>query len=414
MDKIKLGIKLYIQNLKLNIFIIIQLIAAMLIFVNFFSILEIYNYSGNMVEKLDKTNTIYYMPHNALGFEFEFDNELKELDTKELIKLDKTIQIYENNFEYESNIGRIVSYSDNYYDFLQLDLARGEKFSQHEGDYIEAYLINNDKCLKIGDEIQIYAYTNTKQTVYNKEFGTYEENIMKPFTLKIIGILKQPPQLFDLSTAGDVSFANMFKDYRSSVTGTTSIVINETDFKKNDFLNMGSNNKVFIYRSDISENERAFNKNILSNTGKVLSFEEISNSHKDELLYHSTNLLPFLILISIISLVGLIGTTIVFTTKSIRKLQIFFLCGASWKNCIGIIISNIVYNIIFSGIPTTLFLIISLKYNILFTNYIYISNSVIAYSWIMFLVYFITSILAPIAILGKNDPKRTLKYIRRD
>lgn len=413
MDKLKLGIKLYKQNIRLNIFLIIQLLVLMLIFVNLFSILEIYNYSGSMIKNFDNKNSVYYMPHDALGLDFETEKELKEVDTKNLLKLDKTIQVFENDFQYNNNVGRIVSYSDDYYDFLQVNLSRGKNFSQHEGNYIEAILINDDKAFKIGDEIPIYAYINTTHTVYNKEIGTYEENMKMLFTIKIIGVLKQPPQQFDLSTSGDVSFANMFKDYRSSVTGITSILISETDFKNNNFFDIGSNNKIFIYGSNILEKERTYNKNILSSTGKVLSFEEINNTQNEEVKYHLTNLLPFLCLISIISFIGLIGISVVFTTKSIRNLQIFFICGANWKDCIYIILSNVIFNICFAGIPATIVLIISLKYNMLLTNFIYISSTVITNSWIMFLVYFVTFIIAPIAILGKNEPKRSFRYIRR-
>lgn len=407
MKTLILSLRFYKKSLKLNLLTVVQIAITMLLFVNMFSLLDLYKYSDNELSDIKKANVVYYMPHNIIGFDFETDSELSQADFNELKQFKNSISISEIDYWTDSKQkGRIVSYSENAFDYYHLPLIHKCNFDNSvEKEYIEAILIDSDSKMKIGDTFEITTILKSSNEQSRKETITVN--------IKIIDKIKFPPQLLDFSVSGDVSYANLFKDYRYSVIGCTSIIISEYDYVKSGFEDLGSSNSLLLFDQDISKEDMSFNINYLSSFGKVISFSDMEKNQKSEYELSIRRYLPSFVLVNLIGIVSLLSSAIILTERSIGKLQILFLNGAQWIDCNKIIILTILMNVLLSGIPTTIILVLTLRYNLPLLQALFVSESAIAFSWLLYLCYFILATIAPMIILMRNKPEKIIKYVNR-
>jgi ABC-type antimicrobial peptide transport system permease subunit len=233
-----------------------------------------------------------------------------------LPKLKGDIEIYFQQ-EYHgdgSNVNpfKIVIVPDEVYDKFKLPLTNG--------NYDSAVIVPNKYGLTVGDKIG---------------------------GIEISGILTDPTYIPGLTSFDvDIDVRIFYHNTALSFSDDTIYVItSKSEFEKTGIEDSKLSREPAIfayYTTPVSEEIYKENKKIILENNircvELSEFKEQTDNYMNENLF---KYIPLIILVFVVSMIGLVGTTAINVLSQLKNYAVFFLCGARWKKCVKICIYNV-------------------------------------------------------------------------
>ena len=83
-------------------------------------------------------------------------------------------------------------------------------------------------------------------------------------------------------------------------------------------------------------------RDILVDKGFTSSFQEIYDQTSDEFHLQLRVLVPYFLCAFLVSLIGLVGTSVLNVLQNLRNFSIYYLVGGTWQACAGVLfLSNL-------------------------------------------------------------------------
>lgn len=308
MGKIRLYILNMRANLLLNIILVLQMGFVFLII------------NANISDLLYQRETNYYLkelPSNVYflsgtvsmnvqeGNKNAFFDFVKRLEDENHIKVGYQIEDGVFLKDYSRNMLSCF-YLNSVMKKLQYPLSDGYWFDESDSNQIEVILGGTiAEQYEVGESIIIY------QRIINTD------NKAEYFQTEaiVIGKLERPVLIFELGIASNYpTYRNLFKEYENI------ILTDQLFFIEKEYIRYPLSSLIF---EDLEENT----KQSLSDYGQIFTFKQINEYSKKSYFDNiKSKIAPNLILLIII-IFGIIGTTYLFVYKCMKTISIFFLCG---------------------------------------------------------------------------------------
>lgn len=318
---------------------------------------------------------VYYMPidFNAFDNKSKIDSLKKQLkDVSNISVIDE----YLVNCDGQSYL--MYAYDDRTVNCFLPSMQKGMWLNSVDNDNgtIPVVVSNENYTLKLG------------QTQYIDMPGCENK-----IGFKIVGVMKDPDFYLNYNTASNVISTNdLFKYYNQKQFMLPMLFVNSSSMKQYEKYSAAQNiSSILFFNNNIDEETKHDNINILSNSGCVCDLKDINvrgidYANKMVRLYS-----PFFICGFAISLVGLIGLTVLSIVNNMRSFAVFYMLGCRWKNCehiclgyimIMLFISMLLLGVIYEFVEinysiASLGIIINL-YNILASVGVYLFSIIIA------------------------------------
>lgn len=307
MRQVKLATDFLFHKTILYIIILIQFTAA---FVLLHMCVGIYNrgrYYLDIMAPLQQENLLYYTPAS-----YHDDYTVHPyLDMGEIA----LCKVYESSvIDRNTLVQRIVAYDDMILDTIQLPLKKGvwEKTVGEDGAI----------PVVINEELEGYRLGQTL-TFYDNEGGEIR--------LRITGVL-QLSQVLRFSAGGSgTCFQDLFKD----IDKNTPIFSTYSHNVEGKNIAMTTDpNRLYLYDSpEAMQNGR----DTLVDRGQTSSFQEIYDRTSDEFHLRLRVLVPYFLCAFLVSLIGLVGTSVLNVLQNLRNFSIYYLVGGTWQACTGVL-----------------------------------------------------------------------------
>lgn len=235
----------------------------------------------------------------------------KKIDTYNMIYDDAII----SNYEPAIQEGRWLSGKDN------------------ESEVVEAVVSQNQNDLKVGDILQIRAYS-----------GKLHE---KTVPIKIVGVLENGAQIYDLSyTENMVNCQNCYRSIDVQYEETPVLIMNRENIKNCEIKMIGNEELLKLrgtvlltWREGITDAEKRFNQKFMEDnafislkedmkTFRQKSFEEINSSLRQYF--------PVLICGFALTLISTMSVGVIAAKQQLKHLAIYNMLGLPWNKCIWI------------------------------------------------------------------------------
>lgn len=163
-----------------------------------------------------------------------------------------------------------------------------------------------------------------------------------------------------------------------------------------------------VYEKGLNDEEKLELNRKLYQFGALMDLSELNQNSIEYLKSDITLILPISLCILILTLINSVAVNAIQTKTNLKAYSIFFICGAKWK--VGIIIS------LLNGLFTWLFgVVLSGILAFIFTNMKGSSQYIISFNLpeiimcvLMGLLNIIVSIILPILIISKQNPRELL------
>ncbi len=361
---------------------------------------------NNKSNKLNEKNFSLYTPYNENFFYLDdvkfnsSDNTENQTNLSSLDIIDNTISLYYTEGytspNYYENCVKVLAYNKYINSIFPLEYT-GETFLEMESDskYLYAIVSNENSIYKVGDITNFY-------------FSIPNSNEMKNIKIKIVGVLKKPSYVLNLMNRGNLGSTDIFENISSEYTGEITFIIEESQLKTLGIEFYKQPTDIIIYK-DISNSSDIFSlETHLRNLGLVISKQQFLETTDDSFSWVKNQYLPKLYFTVIVALATMIATSIINTEKSVRSMQIFFLCGSRWKDCLLISLSNSFIITLFAGLPAFLMFFTSYKLNLSLFGSSYASYRTYFCCGLVLTLFFIISTISSLLILKYNNPQKII------
>ncbi|MBQ2884474.1 MAG: hypothetical protein IJE43_11995 [Alphaproteobacteria bacterium] len=368
MSRLIFYIKNYKINLKMNLFIIIQLV-FMLLIVN-----------ANVSDVMYLRNTAYYckeVPQNIyflsgatkgsvlLGDVAEFYSFVDELNQSSAI-LDVGYQL-EDGVYIKDEDDQVIPYIylNSTMQEIEYPLKKGEWFSKSTKDDRIQIVIGGEigKRYKVGETIRLLDAIKIDNKIEYREIDA-----------EIIGILKDPSYVINLGvSASRPTYNNLYDEYQNVILSNSDIVIDYDGVVR---YPLGS---VTVKLDDDAD------KDSITKYGQLFSFNDIEENSKTSYFKNIMNKLPSVLIIIAAVVFGLVGTTYLYVYRYMKTTTIYYLTGLSKKKCQYLITSNNLISLIVAVIVSILLLLFNeeLRESLFARNPIGVANIVITLGFAM-------------------------------
>ena len=407
MKYIKLGYLLFLKNLKLNFIVVFEIIAMILVGVNMISLVSIGVQATSLVQPLTNSKFVYYMStENYLdiitmdSLDNNKTNESEKLDIKNvdfrtrifitdascIDKVDSTIKVY--------------AYNKSLIDFLEIPLKDGVWFGEttKNNSIIDAVSTAND-LFEVGDIVFLRLYAQDLKT--------------KEIKVRIIGVLDNPAYLPNTQHISQSAFSlTLFNDVSYNKTGEPTILINSEDIADIEtiFLN-ATKSEYIVFNNDISNEEYQENIKNLSENGLVATSDDIKENDGAWIVSLLKENLPMIIFLFAISIIGLLSISIINMANYIKTFSIYFICGATLKDCYKVIVSYLFIMFLWVGVLALLLTVIFANIDVSFFSLIELNRFTIIWAFSVLVLYFGLSIIWPLVVFKRSTLKETLNKL---
>lgn len=408
MSKLVLGLKLLKNNILANVIVTFQIIAVIILCCNMISLFDLLFMCSDKLEKINEENYSVYTPYVENDFRFEgnevLNNDMIAINTdinfKDLKGVEDIISInYTQCFslpDYTGENCNVIAYNDYIYKYFPLETKNKTVFSNDNNqEYIEAVATRGSETFKVGNIVEMY-------------FNLPNSTDMKSVKIKIIDTLKEPAYVLSLLSSGNIGATELFESISNNITGVTTLIIDESELQQLNVNYYKQPSNIVVYEESTSDVAIAKIEDYMRKGGTVVSKRQLLDTTAESGEWVKNKYLPKLFFTFIVALSAMTATAIINTQKSIRTLQIFFLCGSKWKDCLLISLSNVISVSVFAGIPAFLMFFLSYKLNLSLFGCLYASYRTYFCCILILLLFSIVSVISPIVILKRNNPKKVV------
>ena len=188
----------------------------------------------------------------------------------------------------------------------------------------------------------------------------------------------------------------------------TEFYVNYEDVKNAEISQEPIGALFVVYEKGLNDEEKLELNRKLYQFGALMDLSELNQNSIEYLKSDITLILPISLCILILTLINSVAVNAIQTKTNLKAYSIFFICGAKWK--VGIIIS------LLNGLFTWLFgVVLSGILAFIFTNMNGSSQYIISFNLpeiimcvLMGLLNIIVSIILPILIISKQNPRELL------
>lgn len=386
LNKIKTNRSLYIfrsilSDKAISIFLLIQMFILLI--------------TANLAIGEYNSRTMIYKPVEAYlnkpGF-FVYDSSDEEIQPSIREKLPKIIgSVKADVLELKQYSGPEISFSilpDDIYEKLVLPVSHGSLFS----------LGNSEN--------------NCQMIVTPNSFG-YEKGKIIEFgedaDIEISAVLTDPTYIMHMRYNKDMSYEDMYMNYISEYyDGIPELYTCESEFAK-----LKADPKYIIIQSgalvalneDVSPEDYNAMKDNLRAMGMAFVENKVINDRSQKTLSDDfKRFIPSSFVFGIITLTGILSCSIIGTKTLLKKLAIFYCCGATKKDCMLISVGRTGILILLATLASIIILFIFKIFRLFnLIGFIFGANNVIVTFGIVLLMLLL-SMIAPIILISKNEP----------
>lgn len=288
----------------------------------------------------------------------------------------------------EENV-RLLIIDDEFYNKLRLPLKSG-KYNSNADFY---GIISCNNMFHTGDKISLYDYD---------------------LNISVCGELTNPtyfPTLNSYAANGDVRM--FYSKYSIELDLLPFILVPMSSYVKMSekagdiaWQELGG---IIYYNSPPSDIEHKSNLQALSQEQIIVDLTEVKDRTSKYLNEDVNKYMPISILALIVSVIGIVCSTAIYSIKQIKTYTVYYLCGMQWKDALKLIAANI---ILMLAISVGIVIAIGVIFNIsgLFGNFGFVirSNNLAITAAIVFCV-FIIAMAFPAIFLRKRSPVDLLR-----
>lgn len=323
MSKLIFCIKNYKINLKMNLFIILQLVFMILII------------NANVSDVMYLRDTTYYckdVPSNIyflsgatkgsvmLGDVREFFDFVEELNQNDAIS-DVGYQL-EDGVYIRGKDNQVIPYIylNPTMQEIQYPLKSGTWFNDSTSENLIQIVIGGDigRSYKVGEIIQVLDAVKVDNKIEYRQISA-----------EVIGILKDPSYVINLGvSASRPTYSNLYDEYKNIILSNSDVVIDYDGIVR---YPLGS---VTVKLAEDAD------PNSISRYGQLFNFSDIEENSRTSYYNNIMDKLPSVLITVTAVVFGLIGTTYLYVCRFMKTITIYFLTGMSKKKCQFFISSN--------------------------------------------------------------------------
>ena len=226
---------------------------------------------------------------------------------------------------------------DDVFDKLRLPVDEGSLFkSGSQSENLRLIVTPNSKGFKAGDII-------TVPQEYTDENGK-SVRIGDDLTAEITAVLTDPTYIMHFSYSADMSFENMYMNYdRSFYQGQFFCYTCESEIEHSPAVkNLISEDSFSLvsFTRELTDEEYSAAKTKFEENGYNVT--EIEENSRKKLSDEFKKLLPAVFAFGVVVLIGIISCSFIGAKTMLKKLAIFYCCGATKADCILISVGQTV------------------------------------------------------------------------
>lgn len=351
---IKLGFKEFQRNIFVNLFIVVQLAAAMILIAAVISsILSRSVYYTPFKDVLSKDGVIITCADSD-AFMSEADgkrvlNKIEDIDGVSQVCAGYSVYAYydpsgKNDDKHKTQSP--VALDDGYIEHYDPAMSGGVWLSQtnsHDSDKLYGVITDNGS-IKTGDVITLtYGY-------YEDDDVNFENYVTKEMPVEIVGTIKDGSKVLDFgkrySVHDNFDFRDLYVDYYFEKETVPRLFIPLSQIQGDAHLNFVTyhGNIIVNFEEGLSQERQDELKEQLNIEGMMQGeLKQINSNSKDYINTQLIQLLPILICSFTLVIVSSISICALNASRSLRVYGVYFLCGCRWKSCLLInIISNMI------------------------------------------------------------------------
>ncbi len=298
--------------------------------------------------------------------------------------------------------GRLI---DEFYPLMQS--GRWLSDIKPEDGCVHAVITEGSHSLKPGDVIE-------------QGFTTYDGDtiILK---VKITGILKEGAKLFGISPPSsgqaweDTSFESKniedaFHNYYRSLYKQPVIIYNYDELATNNAAAFIKGTAMIPFKKGLTDaqKEEAFNS-IVKISLRSVPFKEIKDVTADEVRKQLIILIPIIIGLVILTIISIVSFSAISTMRQLKSYGVLYICGGRWRQCSLISLVGTSECIFLAALETYVFISLLTLSGKLNETVISVSAAGIAICGILSIFILIVSLIMPLMIISKTQPREILK-----
>ena len=320
------------------------------------------------------------------------DNRLHEDKIKEICDFD-ILKLVQYSTANEGDVSlNITVIPDEVFDALDLPLSEGKKYNSNEpGDKAKVIVTHNTSGISAGDTV-----------------GGINDS-----GFEVAAMLTDPTYIMDFSYNIEMSYEEMYLNYESSFyNGQAVFYTSESQFgKANAERRYIHTQKMCLaaFKTPVSTEKYEAVKKALTDRGYLLIENDTIRERSEKILSDDfKRLMPAVFVFGIIVVIGIISCSVIGAKNQIKRLGIFYCCGAVKSSCIFISVGQTVMICIVSAAAATAALLI-MRQNVLgnMLGFVFGRNNIIMSAGIMIGSIAISAI-APILLISKANPRELL------
>lgn len=262
---------------------------------------------------INKEQGVYFCPEYPLS-QINFNSILS--DVKSIETIGRT------GFISSGNTYPIKIYSNNLLYLYTPKLSAGLwlKASNNKNSYLHAVCSHNATGINAG-------------TVLSGKILRDNSSGEIPISIEVVGILDSPNIPLDFGTSGNRIKISDLLIPDSSFNQLPTLLISKSELSNYCDISGDISNVLLLFNSSTPLNK---NITLLKNFGTVNSISSIENNQKDDLLKQLKVFIPYLIIITIMIIIGIIGLTLLSIYQNLKEFAIYYMAGCSTANCLRI------------------------------------------------------------------------------
>lgn len=354
----------------------------------------------------------------SMNFETGELTHTESADLNELIEDADIVTLKSVNFPECS----VTVLPDDVFDRLRLPVEEGSQFSSgSESSCPRLVITQNPEGCKAGDILTLQQQYSEYITPENSELLPRDaahpmEQIVRlgdDVNFEIAAVLTDPTYIMHLSYSSDMTFDNLYMNYDREFYKdqyfcyTCESELNKADIVKD--LISEEMSSIIRFREPLSDEEYDTLKSKLESSGYLVTENsQIEENLKKQLEKSINKMLPTLIIFGIVVLTGIVSSSFIGAKTMLKKLSIFYCCGATKSNCIAISVGQTVMicliAIIMAAGGLAVFVLTGLSNKV---GFVFRANNLMLSAAVLTGAVLISAI-APAALITKTAPRELL------
>lgn len=330
-----LGIKEFFRRIYTNIFTALQLAVVFLLLISIISSVKSRTELYMPIKDVLKGDGIYTIT-SQINTDIINENDLKE----KYPEVDSVVSSYITDATYLDGDGKIISYNDDIINMYTPKLASGSWFKESDLSDNTLYgIANYGSGIKVNDTVEI------ENVTYAESDTDFTHPIEKTFTVKIIGVLSENSQVFGADTyvSEDDDYRNLYADYDES---KPLLLLSQKQLSaKGVGYTINTNKQIIKYKSGLSDEQIKKLNNELGSSIFV-TLDDFRSASELYVYEQIIKLLPILICIALLVIVSTVSISALNVKGGLRTYSIFYVCGSSRSQCLGICLINSIFTVV--------------------------------------------------------------------